>query len=168
MTLPTEEPTENQRMGKFEKGNKIGNRFSSENQPANTGRKPKLYTTIKKMIGTDFGHELTESDYKDIMQGILEMPVDKMQALVRSKEKDASGRYKPNPDTPVWVQLLISHINNSIRNGKSDALDFVLNRVFGKKDQRDINVTVNSFEKLMGSLPDDPSELDREETSEDE
>lgn len=29
-------------MGKFEKGNKVGHRFTSEDQPENAGRKPKL------------------------------------------------------------------------------------------------------------------------------
>lgn len=144
----------------FQKGNKYGNRFSKENQPANnTGRRPKLYSSIKKIIGTEFGHELAESDYKDIMRGILEMPIDKMQALVRSKEKDANGKYKPNPETPVWVQILVSHINNSIRHGKSDALEFVLDRVFGKNEN--LNISVGSFESFLKELPDNPEDLDK-------
>ena len=34
-------------MAKFEKGNKIGHRFTSDNQPANVGRKPKLKSIPK-------------------------------------------------------------------------------------------------------------------------
>ena len=34
-------------MGKFEKGNKVGHRFSSEDQPGNAGRKPKLKSIPK-------------------------------------------------------------------------------------------------------------------------
>ena len=37
-------------MAKFEKGNKKGYKtlFTSDNQPVNRGRKPKLYTIAKK------------------------------------------------------------------------------------------------------------------------
>ena len=34
-------------MAKFEKGNKIGHRFTSDNQPGNAGRKPKLKSIPK-------------------------------------------------------------------------------------------------------------------------
>ena len=43
--------TVKQRMGLFEKDNKIGNRFTSENQPQNRGRKPSVYKYIKKLSG---------------------------------------------------------------------------------------------------------------------
>ena len=146
-------------MGRFEKGNKIGNRFSSENQPPNAGRKPKVYQFLKDTIGQEVGHELEEKDFQNIMRTLLEMPNDRLQSLIRSKERDENGKYKPNPKTPVWIMILASHINNCIRNGKMDALDSVLDRVFGKNEN--LNISVGSFESFLKELPDNPEDLDK-------
>ena len=35
-------------MALFEKGNNIGNRFTSENQPKKNGRKPSMYKQLKQ------------------------------------------------------------------------------------------------------------------------
>lgn len=144
----------------FEKGNKYGNRFNSENQPPNRGRKPKVYKYLKKTIGETIGHELEEQDFQDIMQALLELPPAKLQALVRSNEIDEkTGRPKPNPDTPAWIQILVSHINSCIRYGKVDALDFVLDRVFGKpKETIDGNI-----DSTVSRVPTDLSMLSTEE-----
>ena len=43
----------------FEKGNTMGNRFSTTNQPRKkNGRKPKLYKQLKELIGKSVGYEL--------------------------------------------------------------------------------------------------------------
>ena len=120
----------------FEKGNKVGNRFTSENQPPNRGRKPKVYKYLQKVVGDAVGHELEEQDFKNIMQALIELPPSKLQALVRSTEIDPNtGKPKPNKDTPAWIQMLVSNINACIRYGKLDALEYVLDRVYGQATQ---------------------------------
>lgn len=152
----------NNGMGKryFEKGNKVGNRFTSENQPPNRGRKPKVYKYLKQVVGEAVGHELEEQDFKNIMQALIELPPSKLQALVRSTEIDAAtGKPKPNKNTPAWIQMLVSHINACIRYGKTDALEFVLDRVYGQPTQ---NIE-GTIENQVTKAPTDLSMLSTEE-----
>ena len=145
---------------KFQKGNKIGHRFTSENQPQGRGRKPKVYKYLKKMIGESVGHELEEDDFKNIMQALIELPPSKLQALVRSTEIDSkTGKPKPNPNTPAWIQMLVSHINACIRYGKTDALEFVLERIYGQSKQ----VIEGSIESQVTKAQTDLSMLSTEE-----
>ena len=118
----------------FEKGNKQGRKFTSENQPQNRkgGRKPKLYKYLKQVIGEKVGHELEEKDFQEIMQALIELPPSKLKSLIRNPHDET----KPNDDTPAWIQILVSHINASIRYGKVDALDFVLSRIYGTATQK--------------------------------
>lgn len=147
-------------MARFEKGNKMGNRFTSENQPPNRGRKPKVYKYLKETIGERVGHELEEQDFQDIMQALLELPPAKLQALVKSTEIDPNtGKPKPNPNTPAWIQILVSHINSCIRYGKVDALDFVLDRVFGKPKE----TIEGNIDSTVSKMPTDLSMLSTEE-----
>lgn len=110
----------------------MGNRFTSENQPQGRGRKPKLYKYLKDAVGKKVGHELEEGDFQEIMQALIELPPSKLKALVR----DPNDESKPNKDTPAWIQLLVSHINAGIRYGRIDALEFVLDRVYGTATQK--------------------------------
>ena len=144
----------------FEKGNKVGNRFTSENQPQNRCRKPKVYKYLKKVVGDAVGHELEEQDFKNIMQALIELPPSKLQALVRSTEIDPNtGKPKPNKDTPAWIQMLVSNINACIRYGKLDALEYVLDRVYGQATQ---NIE-GTIENQVVKAPTDLSMLSTEE-----
>ena len=140
---------------RFKRGNEVGksHRFSSDNQPKKNGRKPKLYKYLKQVIGEKVGHELEEKDFQEIMQALIELPPSKLRALVRNP-KDES---KPNDDTPAWIQILVSHINASIRYGKVDALDFVLNRIYGTATQ-----------KIEGDIATTPKQQDLSMLSTDE
>ena len=50
-------------MALFEKGNKIGNRFSSDNQPKNSGRKPSVYKYIKDITGKKVAPEMSKERF---------------------------------------------------------------------------------------------------------
>lgn len=119
-------------MVKFQKGNKIGHRFTSEDQPKNKGRKPRLYKQLREALGKKVGWELEENDFQDIMRALVELPPEKLKALTR----DAADPKKPNEKTPAWILMLVSHINACIRYGRVDALDFVFDRVFGSPTQK--------------------------------
>ena len=145
---------------KFKKGNKQGNRFTSENQPQNRGRKPKEYKYLKKVVGESVGHELEEQDFKDIMQALIELPPAKLLALVRSTKLDPkTGKPMPNEDTPAWIQMLVSNINACIRYGKLDALEYVLERSFGQPKQ----TIEGMIDSQITTAPKDLSMLSTEE-----
>lgn len=145
---------------RFQKGNKLGNRFTSENQPHKKGRKPKVYKYLKETIGEQIGHELEEDDFKNIMQAILELPPSKLTALVQSGEIDEkTGKKKPNQKTPAWIQMLVSNINACIRYGKLDALEYVLDRSFGQPKQ----TIEGTIENQVVKAPTDLSMLSTEE-----
>lgn len=116
----------------FKQGNKYGNRFTSENQPKNKGRKPKVYKELKKLLGKEVGHELEEQDFKDIMQALLELPYGKLDKLSHAEGNPKALR----GDIPAWVQILVRNIVGSAKRGKIDALEYVLNRLFGNATQK--------------------------------
>lgn len=145
---------------KFQKGNKVGNRFTSENQPKNRGRKPKVYKYLKQKIGESVGHELEEQDFKDIMQALIELPPAKLKTLVKSSGLDPeTGKKLPNLETPAWIQMLVSNINACIRYGKLDALEYVLDRSFGQPKQ----TIEGNIESQVTKAPVDLSMLSTEE-----
>lgn len=77
-------------MAQFEKGNNKGEktRFTSENQPHNRGRKPKLYTVAKQ------AYSLSYEDYKGMRCYLMQLTKEELEALVNSK------------DTPMWIVIL--------------------------------------------------------------
>lgn len=145
---------------RFQPGNTVGNRFNSDNQPKKNGRKPKVYKYLKEVVGDSVGHTLEEQDFKDIMQALIELPPSKLQALVRSTELDPkTGKPKPNPNTPAWIQMLVSNINACMKYGKLDALEYVLDRAFGQPKQ----TIEGTIENQISKAPKDLSMLSTEE-----
>lgn len=62
--------------------------FSSENQPKNSGRKPKLYTIAKKAYG------LSYEEYKEMRMYLMQLSKAELEELAK------------NDDTPMWVVIL--------------------------------------------------------------
>lgn len=131
---------------KFEKGNKFGNRFSSENQPPNRGRKPSLYKRLKQMTGTTVGYELSREDFEGIIRWALEQTPASVAGLLRT----ADG--KQNSNTPLWLINVLSAINSDIREGKLNAFEVLMDRAFGKattKIEGNVVMDVNADLKDM-------------------
>ena len=131
-------------MAKFEKGNTYGNRFATDNQPKKNGRKPKLYKYLKEQLGKKVGYELEEGDFQDIMRALLEMTPAELEKLV--KRADGSQ----NKQTPAWILMLVSQINMCIRYGRTDALELILDRVFGRATQKVENEVTAHVVDLSG------------------
>ena len=130
-------------MARFEKGNKIGNRFSSENQPKNPGRKPALYTQLKKITGKQVKHELSREDYYKVIRYLMERTPGELAKIVQNAKDNTNG------ETPVWVINIISAINSDIRYGRTTTIDSIFDRLFGKASQPiegDVQVTNNSVD----------------------
>lgn len=141
-------------MALFEKGNKQGNRFTSENQPKNKGRKPSLYKQLKELTGKKVDFELSKEDYYKVIRFLMERTPGELQRIL-DNAKD-----KENGTTPIWVLNIISAINSDIRYGRTSTIDMIFDRLFGKSTQPiegDVNANVS------GSLNVDLSVLTNDE-----
>lgn len=141
-------------MALFEKGNKQGNRFTSENQPKNKGRKPSLYKQLKELTGKKVDFELSKEDYYKVIRFLMERTPGELQKIL-DNAKD-----KENGTTPIWVLNIISAINSDIRYGRTSTIDMIFDRLFGKSTQPiegDVNANVS------GSLNVDLSVLTNDE-----
>jgi len=142
-------------MAQFKKGNKIGNRFSSYNQPKKNGRKPSLYKRLKKQTGIKVDHELSKEDYYNVIQYIMERTPNELKSLL----KDINGH--ANKDTPIWILNIISAINTDVRYGRTTTIDGIFDRLFGKATQAieaDISTPQKTDEMTNEQLR---SEIDR-------
>lgn len=109
---------------KFKENNKQGNRFSSENQPKRkNGRKPNIYKQLAAMVGEKFKLELTKSDFIRIQQWLLEMPLSQLKAIIK------------DPETPSFMVVHISALMSDAKNGKTDSVEKIYDRVYGKAMQ---------------------------------
>ena len=72
-------------MALFEKGNKIGNRFSSDNQPQNSGRKPSVYKYIKDITGKKVAPEMSKEDYYKVIRFLMESTPETWRGWLRTK-----------------------------------------------------------------------------------
>lgn len=132
-------------MALFEKGNKEGKKFSSENQPQNRGRKPSIYKKLKAITSKKVGYELEKEDYFNVIRWVMEQNAGTLEVLI----KDKAGR--PNKDTPLWLINIISAINADIRYGRTTTVEMIFDRVFGKATQPiegEMQVTNNSCADL--------------------
>lgn len=137
-------------MALFEKGNKVGNRFTSDNQPKNSGRKPALYKKLKELTGKKVDYELSREDYYKVIRYLMERTPGELKKILENAKDDTNGT------TPVWVINVISAINSDIRYGRTTTIDSIFDRLFGKASQPiegDINANVS------GSLTPDLSAL---------
>lgn len=92
-------------MGRFEEGNKKGKKFSSDNQPPNRGRKPKLYTIAKK------AYNLSYVDFKDMRCYLMQ--------LSRKELEDISMAN----DTPIWIAILCRSYLKGASKGETQTLE---------------------------------------------
>ncbi len=119
-------------MALFEKGNKKGNRFSSENQPKRKGRgKLSVLSYIRQTTGKKVDPQSSKEEILKVIQHIYESSPSELEPLL----KDPSDPKKPNPNTPMWVLSIISAINTDMRYGRTSTIEMLFDRVFGKAMQ---------------------------------
>lgn len=102
-------------MGKFEEGNKKGKKFSSDSQPPNRGRKPKLYTIAKK------AYNLSYSDFKDMRCYLMQ--------LSRKELEDISKAV----DTPIWIAILCRSYLKGASKGETQTLEETKMDLWGRE-----------------------------------
>lgn len=117
-----------------------GNRFSSTNQPKNRGRKPSLYTHIRKLLAMNVDIELSKEDYYKIIAFLMERPFEDLKKIAR------------NEKIPVWIITLVKAMANDINAGRMTTLDSLFDRLFGKAQQPVTNKNESTIE-IKGSIP---------------
>ena len=126
-------------MALFEKGNNIGNRFTSENQPKKNGRKPSMYKQLKELTGKKVDYELSKEDYYKTIRFLLERSKGELNKIMADANREDST-------TPIWVCNIISAIFTDIRFGRTSTVEMIFDRIFGKAAQPiegDINANVS-------------------------
>ncbi len=146
----------------FTKGNKIGNRFDSSNQPKNAGRKPSLYKKLKAVTGIKVDHELSKEDYYNVIKYLMERSPNELESLAKDKDGYA------NKDTPIWILNIISAINMDVRYGRTTTIDSLFDRLFGKAVQSieaDISTPIDAKkmtdEEIQGEIDKIDNELSK-------
>lgn len=141
-------------MALFEKGNKKGNRFTSENQPKRRGRgNLSVLKYIQSTTGKKVNPQSSKEEILKVIQHLYESTTAELEPLL----KDPNDPTKPNRDTPIWVLNVIAAINSDIRYGRTSTIEMLFDRVFGKATQSiegEINANVsNSLD--LSALSDD-------------
>ena len=88
--------------------------FSSENQPKNSGRKPKLYTIAKKV------YNVSREEWNDVKLFLLQCNQDEIDRIIKQK------------DTPMWVLILCRGLMHDAAKGTILVLNDIEDRLFGK------------------------------------
>lgn len=141
--------------GQFVKGHKTGNRFTSENQPDNPGRRPSLLRRLERITKKEFNVELSKSDYEDLYAWALERTPDEL------KELQGEG----SNDIPMIVLVLVKSLLGDVKNGNMNNLKLIMEQI--NKTATKIDVTSGGKE-----LKDRPlafisaSELTKEQLNE--
>lgn len=147
-------------MALFEKGNKKGNRFSKDNQPESPGRKPKIFSTLRKKYGIDLAANgaFTQGQIQDLLQSLLCVDVRQTTALNLSlnNEMRKIAEQIKNGGTPealnkneVIAQVFVAlsqAINRETSKGESHTIRWIIEYLFGKATQPiegDMQVTNN-------------------------
>lgn len=102
-----------------------GNRFTSDNQPPNRGRKPKLYTIAKRSYG------ISLDEFKDVVNYLWQLPKDEVKRIA---EKD---------DTPIWMANVYRSLYKDTAKGAMNTLRELIQLMFGKELATKIDVTTN-------------------------
>lgn len=131
-------------MALFEKGNKMGHRFTSDNQPKRKGRgKFSVLSYIRQTTGKKVDPQSSKEEILKVIQHIYESSPAELEPLM----KDPNNPTKPNANTPMWVLNVIAAINTDMRYGRTSTIEMLFDRVFGKATQpieADVNAQVTN------------------------
>ena len=139
--------------GEYEHIKGKGNRFSSTNQPANRGRKPKLYTIAKKTYGISF------EEFKEVVNYLVQCPRKELNEIV-DKE-----------DTPIWMLNVCRALYKDTGKGVINTLRELITLMWGKEMASKFDITTNGKELITAPsmniqvVTNDPKLLELQEKS---
>lgn len=103
----------------------INTRFSSDNQPQRSGRKPKLYTVAKKSYG------ISLDEFKEVVNYLWQLPKDEVKEIAE------------RGDTPIWMANVCRSLYKDTAKGVMNTLRELIQLMFGKELTTKIDVTTN-------------------------
>ena len=103
----------------------INTRFSSDNQPQRSGRKPKLYTIAKKSYG------ISLDEFKEVVNYLWQLPKDEVKEIAE------------RGDTPIWMANVCRSLYKDTAKGVMNTLRELIQLMFGKELTTKIDVTTN-------------------------
>ena len=89
-------------------------RFSRTRQPANAGRKPKLYTIAKK------GYNIGYDEFKEVVVYLMQLPKADIEEVMQKAE------------TPMWVVNIARAMHKDTGKGVTFTLREILDRLWSK------------------------------------
>jgi len=100
------------------------------------GRKKSQLSNLEKMAGQEYGLKLTKHDIALIMQWIIERTFTELKEI------------KENPNTPVFINALISAMEKDLKKGSIKTLEMIFDRIYGKPgpDKRETSNSGKSLE----------------------
>ena len=93
-----------------------------------------MYKQLKALIGKSIGYELEQEDYYNIIRFLMEQPLGTLDSFIKVKDSK-TGQMKLNPDIPIWVINIVTAINTDVRYGRTNTVEMLFDRVFGKAVQ---------------------------------
>jgi len=150
-------------MARFEKGNNKGHKFSSDYQPGKAGRKPKIFSVLKKKYGIDLASNgaFTNGQIIDLLQSLLCVDIRQTTALnasvsadmKRIAEKIKNGSLPDKLDKSEIISqvfiVLSQAINREAAKGESYTIRWIIEYLFGKATQpieSEVELTNNSMD----------------------
>lgn len=98
--------------------------FTSENQPANRGRKPSIFKRLPELMGAEWQVHLTKEDKHRIFEALIEKTPEELKKISEAEEQ------------PVLIKIVAEAIlKNELKNLNLDILTIILDRVHGKPKQ---------------------------------
>lgn len=94
-------------------------RFSKDNQPKNAGRKPRLYTILKKDEPA-----LTRSEYNRNCIAMLMADMEEFKAIAQDE------------NAPMYIKIIANAIKEDLMTGQSKTLQQIIEANFGKAEQK--------------------------------
>ena len=138
----------------FEKGNKLGQKFTSDNQPQNRGRKPSLYKKLRTITGKTVKHEMSKEDYYDILKYLMEQTPAQLRQMAGMIKNDGEKGSMFDAEIPVWLMNMITAILGDIRYGRTTTLDSIMDRMFGKASQT-VEAVIGNVDARTSNLTDE-------------
>lgn len=92
-----------------------------------------MYKQLKALIGKSVGFELEQEDYYNIIRFLMEQDLETLDRFI--KTKNAKGENVLNPKVPIWVINIVTAINSDVRYGRTNTVEMLFDRVFGKAVQ---------------------------------
>lgn len=135
---------------KFQKGNKIGPRFDSENQPPKQGRRKSLKHRLEEIIGRELDAPPSASDINSLISTIIGMSKEELKEFVKS-------------DTaPVWLVGIAAGAMGDIKSMDYKNFERFIDRLIGKSAQPVVgNVDLKTVQENMGKFIDTMRERTR-------